>query len=545
MANKEDKSFYHSLSRKELQGLCKKYGLPANRSSSDMAKSVVSFLEKQRLGSMTPTERLYGIEEAGLPLSQKLQLQSAASLNSFRDAVKDCYGLISCPLDRCNGGNYSQAINCNALGCCIGDKFYHKDGYDGGSIFFQQTPQSQFVAQYDNSGSNNKEFPTTSFNGNYLSFTRDGRMTNMPQIEHKDTNVGACSHENAFPSSQITPTVSPSFQFHVSSEEGINLYVDLNSNPSEWVEKLKSEVSICQNMAHSKSETFYEELGRFEETGKQMKSSFRLKVDAGKQKDGHIHTELTPRLIIKENNSLQLDHPDGGDQSLGSTVITPSARAVDVPEHSEGDQGVTLFKAHSDSQEQIIPDGASSAKDVCLITLDSNINYPRKKLACDAVSNKSDGPLNLLSMEHENFELQNHRCENSTLQNCCNIVSPGGIISGCLPDGSWQMPMVHQKDALHSPCENGEFVDLADPNHNIDAEKGGLSGSTELDQEAYRNRLPTLVEGQVASLFGEQFLRHNKSDKGIIQVAWCLLIYVPLQQFSKQNHNFFWVKIDT
>lgn len=45
MANKEDEGFYHSLSRKELQSLCKKYGLPANRSSSDMAKSLAPYLE--------------------------------------------------------------------------------------------------------------------------------------------------------------------------------------------------------------------------------------------------------------------------------------------------------------------------------------------------------------------------------------------------------------------------------------------------------------------------------------------------------------------
>ena len=45
MENKEDEGFYHSLSRKELQSWCKKYGLPANRSSLDMAKSLASYLE--------------------------------------------------------------------------------------------------------------------------------------------------------------------------------------------------------------------------------------------------------------------------------------------------------------------------------------------------------------------------------------------------------------------------------------------------------------------------------------------------------------------
>ena len=45
-------------------------------------------MQNQRLGSMTSGERLYGIQEGGLPLPLKLQLQPGASLNSFRDAGK-------------------------------------------------------------------------------------------------------------------------------------------------------------------------------------------------------------------------------------------------------------------------------------------------------------------------------------------------------------------------------------------------------------------------------------------------------------------------
>lgn len=37
--------FYRWFSRKELPSLCKKYSLPANRSTLDMAESLVSYLE--------------------------------------------------------------------------------------------------------------------------------------------------------------------------------------------------------------------------------------------------------------------------------------------------------------------------------------------------------------------------------------------------------------------------------------------------------------------------------------------------------------------
>lgn len=322
---------------------------------------------------------------------------------------------------------------------------------------------------------------------------------NMPQIEHKDSNVGAFSNETAFPSSIKTPSASTSsFQFHVSSEEGINLHVDLNSNPSEWVEKLRSEVSICQNMSHSKSQTFHKELGHFGESSKPVKSSFQLNVDGGEQKDGYINSGLPPSLIIKENNPVQLDHPNGDDGSLGSTVMAPCAKAVDVLEHLEGDQGLTLFKAHPDFQGQTIPADASSAKEGCLITLDSNIKSPQEKLATDAVLSILDGESNLLTAEHQTSKLENDLSENSTLQNGCNLVSPGGIFPGCLPDGLMQMPMDHHKDdSLLSHCKHREFVEMVIPKHNICAEQGGLGGTTELDQGTYRNQLPTLVEEQV------------------------------------------------
>lgn len=45
MVRKEDVDFYCGFSRKELQSLCKKYNLPANRSSSDMAESLASYFE--------------------------------------------------------------------------------------------------------------------------------------------------------------------------------------------------------------------------------------------------------------------------------------------------------------------------------------------------------------------------------------------------------------------------------------------------------------------------------------------------------------------
>lgn len=45
MANKANEVFYDKLTRKELQSMCKIYGLPANKSHLELAKSLIAYSE--------------------------------------------------------------------------------------------------------------------------------------------------------------------------------------------------------------------------------------------------------------------------------------------------------------------------------------------------------------------------------------------------------------------------------------------------------------------------------------------------------------------
>lgn len=45
MVIKAKKGFHDKLSRKELQNMCKLYGLPANKSHSQLKNSLLAFLE--------------------------------------------------------------------------------------------------------------------------------------------------------------------------------------------------------------------------------------------------------------------------------------------------------------------------------------------------------------------------------------------------------------------------------------------------------------------------------------------------------------------
>lgn len=45
MGERKEEDLYRNFSRKDLQGLCKKYGLPAKKSNSEMATSLILYLE--------------------------------------------------------------------------------------------------------------------------------------------------------------------------------------------------------------------------------------------------------------------------------------------------------------------------------------------------------------------------------------------------------------------------------------------------------------------------------------------------------------------
>uniref|UniRef100_A0A2P2JMN7 Uncharacterized protein LOC8280414 isoform X2 n=1 Tax=Rhizophora mucronata TaxID=61149 RepID=A0A2P2JMN7_RHIMU len=75
MSNKEIEEFYRNLSRKELQTLCKTCSLPANRSRSEMAESLLSFLRGGIGGSISSfqdaSQPLFISEHAGSCINHK------------------------------------------------------------------------------------------------------------------------------------------------------------------------------------------------------------------------------------------------------------------------------------------------------------------------------------------------------------------------------------------------------------------------------------------------------------------------------------------
>ncbi|XP_009116604.1 uncharacterized protein LOC103841787 isoform X2 [Brassica rapa] len=191
MVRKKDVDFYCGFSRKELQSLCKKYNLPANRSSSDMAESLASFFERNSLNSV-------GFGVAGIQGSSATT--SRGPVSRTWDVKRDSYG---------------NELNITREGC------FQSTVARGPGFILGDSTQSQ------------------ERNGG-LKLNEKGPMD--PQLENRMKEVD----------SDDSPS-SSSFEFHVSMEEGISLSVDLNFNPSDWVSSMTSEVNVYDSIRRRKS----------------------------------------------------------------------------------------------------------------------------------------------------------------------------------------------------------------------------------------------------------------------------------------------------
>ncbi|KAK9287589.1 hypothetical protein L1049_016024 [Liquidambar formosana] len=326
----------------------------------------------------------------------------------------------------------------------------------------------------------------------------------MPQMQSRDINFGSCPAKNAFAPSMKSSTEVPSssFEFYVRSEEGINLYVDLNSSPSEWTTRLKEGVCISQNVQNKNSHCLHQELGHFGDINKQTNHSFLWNTDSSHGiNDGHVQTRPSPSSIMIENGHVGFDRPDGGDESLRSLAIKPCSISADMLGHSEEDHTL-LFSSRpsSEVQDPMISGTESYPRVEGTLTLDSDVSdTPQIKSACDsAVILTFDGVKSFDTLDHQNSKVSNSIFEKSSLQMTCSLAIPSMVYPGCSASGSLKMQLSEvtspHKDILSPTCENGGFLDLDDPMNNVERENGGLANSSKLSDGTHGNNPPTSAE---------------------------------------------------
>ncbi|KAF5465346.1 hypothetical protein F2P56_015363 [Juglans regia] len=540
MANKTNEDSYHKLSRKELQSLCKKYGLPANRSHSGLATLLISYLEEAssiRHGRVILTADLHISKQDDETTLCQRACSSCTSSSSFQIGASWVF-------------EWPRKMRMPT-----------------------EMSSSQLVVQRDRSDINHRESLRESFDNTRLGFARDGTVENGPGINCRKMNVDACPAENVIvPSMKTSCVPSPSFEFYVMSEEGINLHVDLNSSPSDWTKRLKNEVYISEGVHRDRSRSLHSDLGKFGETDIEMNNSFILNIEPGQINNAHVLTRSSASSGMTENDHLGFKQPDKCDASLLSSAVMP---CIDKLKNLKRDQMHVSSEPNFNVHDQIDSAAKSCDKDQCTVILDSNVSVtPQLKTACNSVINPMsggplssltlkdqtskpgdeifensslqnssslvnpcvmypgfpagasmemptsevascrkdascsscengdsvikpifDGPLRHLTLKDQNSKCGDENFENSSLQNSCSLVNPSMVYPGFSTSASMEMPTSEvascRKDASCSPCENGGSLVLVDLKHKTEKEEGGLANSSELNDDTYRNLSPT------------------------------------------------------
>ncbi|KAL5205988.1 hypothetical protein ABZP36_034197 [Zizania latifolia] len=249
MAWEESQKHFLGLSYHELQSLCKQHSLPANKSHSQLASLLASFLEKGNINA-APERK-----------TQASLLASPLLLSNAKEASTRCQD------------NHKRGTNIDRDD--DGDRHVsHAKHHKGPQIPMDETLKSD-------SGTRLSFPPASIKNGKAGCFihssTVQGIASNVqsqnagcigknstaqvddkisPESSYLAPNVGENVTDNGGGSSdKISENAHSSFQFFVMSDEGLDLFVDLNSTPSTLIQSMKEQVFIAPSTYHSEPVT--------------------------------------------------------------------------------------------------------------------------------------------------------------------------------------------------------------------------------------------------------------------------------------------------
>lgn len=100
-----------------------------------------------------------------------------------------------------------------------------------------------------------------------------------------------------------------SFEFSVTSEKGINLYVDMNSSLVDWHKRLENGMCICRCVEENKSPSFREQLLYLGYSRKQAQDSFGRKSE-NRIKDSNSSFVSSPNSLNRKGDDRFFSHRD-------------------------------------------------------------------------------------------------------------------------------------------------------------------------------------------------------------------------------------------
>ncbi|PSS24073.1 Topoisomerase I damage affected protein, partial [Actinidia chinensis var. chinensis] len=311
-----------------------------------------------------------------------------------------------------------------------------------------------------------------------LSFAREVGVSDAPQIRSRNLNDGACLAENAYTSSIKSSKPITSFEFYVSSEEGINLIVDMNASPSDWSKEWGNKVCSCHNKFDNKFGSLRAELHLLGNSNKQIKFPWSTDSDQNVN-NGDTQAQSFPYSITREGDSLVVDHPYGGD-GFSRSYIDAMEMSMQLEEDKEHPHFST---PNYDVRNHVISVAEYGPIDRETVTLESSvINIPQTKLSSNSVNSTQECQKCPDLLEHQNSEVDYKSCEDQSLQNTSTNVSPSRVYPGF--SSSWSIEMQspevvsQRKDASCSPCGNDGSLDAVDAMLNMETTDDDLANSS-------------------------------------------------------------------
>lgn len=376
----QDNLGYINLSRKELQELCKNNNLPANRSTTQLAKSLTSYFKNKVVSSAPLKVRSSGAMEDdsydsclpnketkdGTPFHEGEAVRGAYE-KSVNSSESDTYKMVSfieengisdknhCRTrDQLHNNDFMDLqtldTTCDngatAIHAC---KFNNESTYildwslpeqDGMCVKSSAAgdvqhaligPQLGHWCYHDSikNESQNSQNPRNYDQKLLVTTKRDNEAhllsSRCPKLFESSIEVGyASSYESYI-------KAAPTFDFFVMSDDGINLYVDLNSSTSGWIQKLKDEVCINQKV-HQNSGSLANHTRDILDVDVQMKYLQSKSISLKPQKEADRGTRFTNSSFGPVfRGTSQEAHPfDASLASSGSSILTSSSSPVDM-----------------------------------------------------------------------------------------------------------------------------------------------------------------------------------------------------------------------
>lgn len=375
---------YLNLSRKELQGLCKSNYLPANRSKTELAQSLASFFKKNV--HLAPSkEKLNGPME--LSFCKSFMQDTKSKGTSENNDKGECEERSIQDSDR------------HKVSPCVegkgGDDTQHPTSgkqMENISHVDAQTAENAYNivvnAVCPNTKSPHVFALATSGAGNGCPVT-DGQLNSNCDVDRPSTELyklpelikhGQKLLNYAVPSSEVHKLASvrndqqrdvdcypegrilspkrdvtkamPSFQFFVASNEGIDLHVDLNSSPLEWIRGLKDGVSETLDPQHHKSIILPNRSEELVTVNGCLKISQIGNIGGnGERNSGCTTSTLSSVSEICQSEGCQ---PDATVVSSESSLLTTISPPVETSVGLDGNRVISSFCAtHSDGQESL------------------------------------------------------------------------------------------------------------------------------------------------------------------------------------------------